>query len=257
ESGRTEHRLELQREAVLRQWGVASDQRGDSGMREESRWSWMAILAVLALAVPAWARIDVYTGDLGELSLSGFARVQADIHTGELNPNLKAIGRTDNNRLQLFRQWGLVDATWQTPLRNLKFFTRARVWHDSTAEADGAIPEYDAFPTHYHNDGWFLRTSSNTTAAELWEAWGDYNAGNLWVRVGKQTIVWGDVAPTRLLDDINPLDLSWHLVLEPLGKEVFDQLRIPIWAARASYSLPFAPDFQLEGYVSPDEFAFV
>src|SRR5581483_3482546 len=135
ESGRTEHRLELQREAVLRQWGVASDQRGDSGMREESRWSWMAILAVLALAVPAWARIDVYTGDLGELSLSGFARVQADIHTGELNPNLKAIGRTDNNRLQLFRQWGLVDATWQTPLRNLKFFTRARVWHDSTAEA--------------------------------------------------------------------------------------------------------------------------
>ena len=25
----------------------------------------------------------------------------------------------------------------------------------------------------------------------------------------------------------------------------------------AMYSLPFAPDYQLEGYISPDEFAFV
>src|SRR5436309_2487909 len=94
-------------------------------------------------------------------------------------------------------------------------------------------------------------------AAEICEFWAGYAAGALWVRVGRQTIGWGDVAPTRLLDDINPLDVSWHLVLEPLGKEVFDQLRIPIWAARASYNLPFAPDFQVEGYISPDKFAFV
>src|SRR5439155_9500240 len=167
-----------------------------------------------------------------------------------------SLGR-ENNSLQLFRQWILADTTYQPPIPGVKLFTRTRIWNDTTADADNNLSEYDAFPTHYRGDGSFMRSASHDVAAELWEAWGEYNQGPIWLRVGRQTIVWGDVAPTRLLDDINPLDLSWHLVLEPLGKEVFDQLRIPIWAARGSYSLPFAPDFQLEGYVSPDEFAFV
>jgi len=212
--------------------------------------------AILALAAPALGKLTLYEGDLGEVVTSGFLRVQTDIHTGEQNPNNRPLGR-GNNRLQLFRQWALVDAQWQTPWRSVKFFTRTRIWSDTTEEADDNLTSYDAFPTHYHGDGWFLRASNDTKAIELWEAWADYNERNWWFRVGRQTIVWGDVAPTRLLDDINPLDLSWHLVLEPLGKEVFDQLRIPIWAARGSYSLPFAPDYQLEGYISPDEFAFV
>ncbi len=211
-------------------------------------------LAVALLAQRAAGTIHLYEGEFGELEMSGFARVQADIHTAESNPNNPGLNRAV---LQLFRQWLLTDTTWNTPVKDLRLFARTRVWFDTTSDADSNTPSYDAFPTRFRRDGWFMRTASDDVAAELWELWADYNPGDFWLRLGRQTIVWGDVAPTRLLDDINPLDLSWHVVLEPLGKEAFDNLRIPIWAARGAYSLPFAPDFQLEGYISPDAVAFV
>jgi Protein of unknown function (DUF1302) len=214
------------------------------------------VIAFTWTAQSARATYTLYDGEYGELEASGFARVQVDIHTAESNPANAGLG-LNRNILQLFRQWLLTDLSWNTPVDNLRVFARTRIWYDTTADADGNIPSYDAFPTRYAGDGWFLRAAGDTVAAEIWEVWADYNPGDFWFRVGRQTIVWGDVAPTRLLDDINPLDLSWHLVLEPLGKEAFDNLRIPLWAARGAYSLPFAPDFQIEGYISPDVVAFV
>lgn len=213
-----------------------------------------SIMALALLAERAVGTLTLYEGEYGELEMSGFARVQVDIHTAERNPNNPGFDRAN---LQLFRQWLLTDTTWNTPIKDLRLFARTRLWFDTTAPADPNVPEYDAFPTRYAGDGWYLRASDDNVAGEIWELWADYNPGDFWLRIGRQTIVWGDVAPTRLLDDINPLDLSWHVVLEPLGKEAFDNLRIPIWAARGAYSFPFAPDYQLEGYISPDAVAFV
>ncbi len=204
-------------------------------------------IGCLLWSLPVSAAVQA-SGSLGTVEISGFARVQADLHTANRNPNNDL---PDNNRVQLFRQWLLADVTWQTPLRNLKLYTRARLWSDQTAAVDGAIPAYDSFPTEFDGDEWLLRASNDRYAAELWELWADYTIGDLYLRVGRQTIVWGDTAPSRLLDDTNPLDLSWHLLFEPLGKEAFDHLRIPLHAARASYSLPFLVDYQLEGYVIP------
>ena len=215
-----------------------------------------SLISVVVLAQRAAGTVSLYEGEYGEVEVSGFARVQVDIHTAESNPANAGRG-LNNNTLQLFREWLLTDTTWNTPIKDLRLFARTRLWFDTTAPADPDIPSYDAFPTRYAGDGWYLRAADDNVAGEIWELWADYNPGDFWVRVGRQTIVWGDVAPTRLLDDINPLDLSWHLVLEPLGKEAFDNLRIPLWAARGAYSFPFAPDFQLEGYISPDVVAFV
>src|SRR5262245_15347167 len=106
----------------------------------------VAAAVVLAFAAPGGAVIDVFRGEAGELSLSGFLRVQADIHTGPQNPNLSVLGR-ENNAIQLFRQWSLLDATWKTPLEGLKFFVRSRFWIDSTAAVGANVPRYDAFPT--------------------------------------------------------------------------------------------------------------
>lgn len=219
--------------------------------RTIARLGWVTALALIAGS--AHAMESVYEGEYGQLDVSGFARVQVDIHTAESNPNNPGM---PNANLQLFRQWLLTDLNYQTPIEDLRVFARTRIWFDTTADA-GNYPQYDAFPTRFRGDGVFMRAAGDIAAAEIWELWADYNPGDFWIRVGRQTIVWGDVAPTRLLDDINPLDLSWHVVLEPLGKEAFDNLRIPLWAARGAYSLPFAPDFQIEGYISPDAFAFV
>lgn len=196
-------------------------------------------------------------GAYGEVELSGFVRVQADIRTGERNPNNLRSEREEGTRLRLFRQWLLTDLSWKTPIPNLKLYNRSRLWFDTTSLA-GDHPNFDAFPTEFDGDEWLLRAEAEDfdgdeadLAFEAWELWLDYAAGDVWARVGRQTIVWGDVAPARLLDDINPLDLSWHVLFEPLGKEVFDHLRVPIWAGRAAYTLPFARDYQIEGYYAP------
>ena len=215
----------------------------------------------------------MYDGDYGQLLVTGFAMVQVDIHTAQPNPNNNIIcggslatgnaacvpSGLNNASLQLFRQWLLTDTLFQNAfgIRNLKFFMRTRVWFDTTAAADSNQKQYDAFPSRYRRDGWYGTAAGDIAAFQLWEAWADYKTGPFWFRVGRQNIVWGDVAPTRLLDDVNPVDVSWHLVLEPLGRDLFDHLRIPLWGIRAAYNLPFSlgdallPGSHIEGFVIP------
>lgn len=205
----------------------------------------------------ALARIDAYEGEFGSVALEGFLEVEGDIHTAQRNPNNFA--QPGNPEVQLFRQWLLFDTTWQSPIPELMFYSRTRFFADNTANVDpGNIHHYDAFPYRFAGDGAAMMTVANDNVGlEGWEEWAQYQTPNSFFRLGKQTIVWGDVAPTRLLDEVNPLDVSWHVVAEPLGRDVFDHLRIPIWAARMSYTLPFLPDFQVDGYVSPDVFAYM
>lgn len=220
---------------------------------------WRIVFAVAVASASVFrtgtveASLDVYEGPLGSLVTSGFFRTQVDIHTGRRNPNNPGFERST---LLLSRQWMLEDFDWKTPIPGLKVFVRSRFWLDTTSKVDGDVPNFNAFPTSYSGDGWFVRAHGNDGAAEIWEGWADYTRGDWWFRVGRQTVVWGDVSPGRLLDDINPLDVSWHVVLEPLGKDVFDHLRIPIWAARVGYTLPFLADHYIEGFVAPP-FAFI
>lgn len=49
-------------------------------------------------------------------------------------------------------------------------------------------------------------------------------------RIGRQMVVWGETDNFRMLDRVNPLDLSWHL-----QQETWDNIRIPLWIAKALY----------------------
>jgi hypothetical protein len=225
------------------------------------------IVMLLALLAPpgVHGEITLFDNDTwGQMSMTGFLRSQVDIRTGGRNP--ANIGRVNDTTptLHMMRQWNLNDITYTPPWRGWKLFLRTRAWWDSTQEAEGqrtpggADFTYDAFPTKFRGDGWFLRASSKQVAFELWEAWVQYESDEMFVRAGRQVVVWGDVAPSRVLDTVNPLDLSWHLLNELSGREAFDHLRIPLWTLRASYSprvlQPLIPGATFEGFIIPGDF---
>ncbi len=60
----------------------------------------------------------------------------------------------------------------------------------------------------------------------------------LWLRLGKQQVVWGEADFFRMLDRANPLDTSWHFIEEiPPPSFGWDDLRIPLWMLRGRYEL--------------------
>ncbi len=51
-------------------------------------------------------------------------------------------------------------------------------------------------------------------------------------RLGRQQIVWGESDNFRLLDRVNPLDLTWHL-----QQESWDELREPLWMIKGLWNI--------------------
>lgn len=211
----------------------------------------LAMVVAMTWAGTVTAEFVFKNKSFGKLRVNGFVRLQADIRTAEKNPN--NFPPIESN-IQQVKQWGVVDLDWETPIKGLKAFVRGRYqWDLTDAINDG---NFDAFPGSGDNVD-ISRTGGKDAIAELWEARLDYSVGDWWFRLGRQNIVWGDLAPTRLLDTVNSLDLSFHLFNELGGREAFDNIRIPIWALRASYSFPSAPGYAIEAFVSPNKFGFI
>ena len=82
-----------------------------------------------------------------------------------------------------------------------------------------------------------------------------YTKGPLFVRLGRQSISWGESDTIALLDQTNPFDLTLGA---PGFFEDIDEARIPLYTARASYNLfdvlgPLSSGF-VEGYWVPGDF---
>jgi len=196
----------------------------------------------------------------GQLRVSGFLRGQTAINVASDGTNSanEALGVEADPDLNLFRIWSVVDLDYIPKLDSdsffdeLRFFARTRLIYDGTQDVSDGVSSYDAFPnTDAFKDDWTLARSANDTAAiELWEAFADIQKGSLWMRLGRQNIVWGEADAVRLLDIVNPLDNSWH----PFegGGEIFDHTRIPLWMARMTYDLPGG--FSIDGFVNPGDF---
>lgn len=73
-----------------------------------------SITALAFLAQRAPGTITLYEGEYGAVEMAGIARVQADIHTGDGNPNNPGLNRA---MLQLLRQRLLTDTTWNTQVK--------------------------------------------------------------------------------------------------------------------------------------------
>ena len=85
----------------------------------------------------------------------------------------------------------------------------------------------------------------------LFEAYVDLSWEELFLRIGRQNLSWGETDAFRLLDNINPLDASFGGFLVSL-----DDRRVPLDMVRAVYSFedvgPFS-ELNIEGYGAFDK----
>jgi hypothetical protein len=66
----------------------------------------------------------------------------------------------------------------------------------------------------------------------LKELYVDVKLGDMVFRLGRQTVGWGESDGIRIMDFVNPLDLSREFVLRDPG---FEETRIPLWMLKTSY----------------------
>jgi len=94
---------------------------------------------------------------------------------------------------------------------------------------------------------------------QLREAYVDLKLADLPVsfRLGKQQIIWGEADDFRMLDRANPLDTSWHYIMEiPPPSFGWDDLRIPLWMLKGLWDIgnigPVSNTF-FEAYWNPGD----
>lgn len=144
-----------------------------------------------------------------------------------------------NTRFELDVQAGLSES--------LAAFVKLRVYGDATAHfTDGHVGNL------FDNPYWGTRStlgefSTPRALVDLPAAYLDYHDGPLWVRVGNQTIAWGEAYFFRVMDVVNGLDLRRHLTLGPGGEEFKDQ-RIASPTLRVSYA--FDNGWELDTFAS-------
>jgi hypothetical protein len=115
------------------------------------------------------------------------------------------------------------------------------------------LDDFDDFDVNYSEKELAWNHGAGQDEHELREAYIDAELfdSRLWLRVGKQSIVWGKTELFRTTDQFNPQDLA----LSSLPS--LEESRIPLWSARLIYSLydlgPFE-DVRLELAINMDDF---
>jgi hypothetical protein len=115
------------------------------------------------------------------------------------------------------------------------------------------MPRFDAFDQNFREAELFWNRGASQDEGELKEAYLDLELFDhrLWLRIGKQTIVWGKTELFRTTDQFNPQDLA----ISSLPS--LEESRIPLWSARGVWSLyEVGPldDVRLEVAVNLDDF---
>jgi hypothetical protein len=124
--------------------------------------------------------------------------------------------------------------------RNLAAFVKVRAYFDGTSWLEGSnVTGGDNFSQNkywYNGNGSPTEMySSDDFMLDLPAAYVDWNQGPLWLRIGNQTIAWGEAYFFRVMDVANGLDLRRHLTLGP-GAEEYQDSRVASPGIRLSYT---------------------
>ncbi len=199
----------------------------------------LIVLALLCVASTAAA----FT--YGPMTLTGNVQTQQIFRHPE--PEKWSIIQQRNVvRLRLEYDWiqdgqafGYLSVPW---IRRARFAGLYRVSYDSVYDFQPG-PRHEAFPYSgsARRDGRFSDLTRGAADALRFEsifreAYSDIELADipLSVRLGRQMVVWGESDNLRMLDRTNALDTTWHG--GGLGVEAWDDLRIPYWMIKGSYS---------------------
>jgi len=153
---------------------------------------------------------------------------------------------TDGNTMNLaaFRFDSLVNLRLSSSqaeafgLDNVEAFVHGRFWSDITHWVDGHIPHVNMenYAQHYPGNGWQSAIFEKEYLLDAAECYTDLRKGPLWLRLGKQQIVYGQEVGFQTLDQVDTLDLRRHSLFNYSGLEYSDA-RIGTWAGRLTYDL--------------------
>jgi len=132
-----------------------------------------------------------------------------------------------------------------------------RPWLPNLYEPSDALAReaknFDSFDQQFSENDLFVNHGASQDEWELKEAYLDLEMfdSRLWLRLGKQSIVWGKTELFRTTDQLNPQDIA----ISSLPS--LEESRISLWSARGVWSFydvgPFQ-DVRLEGAVILDDF---
>jgi len=209
----------------------------------------LALSSILAMAGANVAQAEIQLTDW--LSLTGNVRYELGVHTGSRNPYNTE--QTENNDFNFSREFFQTELTAK-PTDNFKVFAKIRLMADQTDQWDDALHDYDAFPIDVPENDWtMMKVSNDESRAEVWELYADLTCDKLWLRAGRQQIVWGEMISTRILDIINPIDMTRNFLFDP---EEFENIRIPEWSIRGRYQFGIIgplSDAMVEAFVIPGD----
>lgn len=144
-------------------------------------------------------------------------------------------------------------------LDDVDAFVHGRYWSDIAPFVDGALPAINAegFRQSYAGNGWAAQITGHEYELDAAEAYVDLHKGPLWVRLGKQQIVFGEELGIQTLDQVDSLDFRRHSLDNFSGLE-FSDARIGEWTMQATYDLAdllkplYQENSQLTAWISPD-----
>ena len=175
------------------------------------------IMAVLLLSF--WASEGfAYTLLDGNFELKGFVRNITSVRTEEPNVGLGG-EQFKKNDVELLRTSLQVEGSY-TFSPELRAYGRWRGSYDGVFD----LKNSQTFPQEV--------VDQNRLENEFRELYVDIRKGPLFLRLGKQQIVWGESDGLRLADIINPLDLRSHYLLES-----WEDIRIGLPAIRSIYTV--------------------
>ena len=120
--------------------------------------------------------------------------------------------------------------------RKLSGYMKARAyfWGEDLF-TDGRVGDHFSQKGMFHGDaGNILEVSGGDLLLDFPALYFDYNDGPLWIRVGQQTIAWGEALFFRVMDVANGLDLRRQLI--GVAAEEFSDQRVASPAIRLSYT---------------------
>lgn len=196
---------------------------------------------VTAKGGPAANGFSIFGGNLSGVRTLGVCNRNGSLTGGVCDTNGDGVAdlsgaNTKRIPFNLFATRAEVDiqASWTD---KIKTYTKIRAFYDGSSSFTNAHFN-DQFETQYgwrHGDGNLLEKHSSEAVVDIPALYLDYNTGPFWVRVGQQTIAWGEAFFFRVFDVANGLDLRRHSVLD-VGAEEFSDKRVASPAIRMSYT---------------------